>query len=162
MKKNLLTASSNLFTVLPQNSTRLLYVLLLVFCLGFSSQTQAQCTTGPYQYFESFKRPALSPFTSLMTPDGWSFNGTAAITVGGAAASARSGLNFVVFGAAPGAIGNNLVTPVFSNPSEIRFFYRSSSSTNCNFLVEWSTDGFSSVAGSSSGTTSGTAISLLY
>lgn len=60
MKKNLLTVSSNLFNKFQQKPLRFLVSLVLVFVLGSSTKTVAQCSGYNYVIFESFKSFAAS------------------------------------------------------------------------------------------------------
>lgn len=124
-----------LFTFINKQYTKLQLIVMMVCCLLFSSFAESQCI-GPYQYFESCKRAAASPFSSLMTADNWVFS-SAGTTVVNTITNARSGTNYVVI-----PVGSSLTTPVIASPNAFLFYARGANATTANFKVDWSTDNF--------------------
>ena len=144
--------------ILQPKSNGFLYTLLLVFCLGFSSKTTAQSCAGPYQYFESF-RPASTRNTmgggvnGTAGGEGWTFSNAAVTPALPGAGFPRTGLYVLSVG---NAVNYNAITPALSNANVFNFYYRSKDATNnVTFSLEWSTDNFGSVAGTTSLTTTG-------
>ncbi len=124
----------------------------------FAPFAEAQTCIGPYQYFESCKRAAASPFSSLMTADNWVFS-SAGTTVVNTITNARSGTNYVVI-----PVGSSLTTPVIASPNAFLFYARGANATTANFKVDWSIDNFATsttLSGlSTGGTTTYSPISL--
>ncbi len=147
-----------LFTFINKQYTKLQLIVIMVCCLMFAPFAEAQTCIGPYQYFESCKRAAASPFSSLMTADNWVFS-SAGTTVVNTITNARSGTNYVVIPA-----GSSLTTPVIASPNAFLFYARGANATTANFKVDWSIDNFATsttLSGlSTGGTTTYSPISL--
>ena len=137
MKKNLLSSPSNLFKILQPKSNGFLYTLFLVFCLGLSYKSFAQCT-GPYARFESFAASGTNPATATASPSFTTFS-TATVAFGSSAA-ARSGKFFCQ------TLGNGgwLMTPAISYAKTFSFYIKTTTSPKgpVSFTVEYSTDNF--------------------
>jgi len=125
------------------NSSLYLLALTAILYLGANSSSWAQCI-GPYQMFESCRTKGAIGTPNTMANDGWVFSSAGVTVVTSNISNARSGTNYLVIPS-----GGVLTSPVFSNPSVFSVYLRGANATVGNYKIEWSTDDFVTIGGTS-------------
>jgi len=137
MKRNLLTAISDIFPIRCLNLMKFVLTLLLLLDLGLVDRATAQCI-GPYARFESFAASGTWLAAPAATAAAGFTTSTTTVNFSSLVANARSGK----FSALTTANGVYLQTPAINNPQTISFYVRGSNASFNSYSVEYSIDDF--------------------